>query len=158
MKPKTSLERKALSAMLLAGSLAFAAGSLAQYPQDPSRLTIALPPPSAVTPALANDPIGAQLDRTAGTGATMPATGTDSSRIAKEAMSEKPIIPSKAELPDAAFKKLDAGGKGYVSKEDVKDLAGFDKSFTAGDGDKDGKLSAGEFKRAWADYTGRKSE
>jgi hypothetical protein len=157
MKPSRSFE-KTLSAALIAGSLAFAAASLAQYPQDPSRLTIALPPPSTITPPLANDPIGARIDRTAGTDATKPARADSSQQpLVKEAMSDKPIIPSKAELPDAAFKKLDAGGKGYVSKEDVKDVAGFDKSFELADTDRDGKLDAAEFRKAWADYTGRKS-
>ena len=32
---------------------------------------------------------------------------------------EKPMIPSKAELPDSAFKKLDVGGKGYVTKDKI---------------------------------------
>ena len=82
--------------------------------------------------------------------------GRESSQpIAREAMSDTPIIPSKAELPDAAFKKLDAGGKGYVSKEDIRGMSGFDKSFQLADANKDGKLNAAEFRKAWADYTGR---
>ena len=159
MTATTSFARSTLSlALLLAGSLAFAGAAAAQYPEDPSRLTIALPPPGAITPPLANDPIGARIDRTAGTDATKAATGSDSKpSLVNEAMSDKPIIPSKAELPDAAFKKLDAGGKGYVSKEDVRDLSGFDKSFELADTNKDGKLSPEEFKKAWANYTGRKT-
>jgi EF hand len=155
----TSFERKTLSALLLlAGSLAFAGAAAAQYPEDPSRLTIALPPPGAITPPLANDPIGARIGRTAGTDATKVAASPDSKRsIVSQTMSERPIIPSKAELAAAAFKKLDAGGKGYVSKEDVRELSGFDKSFELADANKDGKLSPEEFRKAWANYTGRKS-
>ena len=158
MTATTSFERKTLSALLLAASLAFASAALAQYPEDPSRLTIALPPPGAITPPLANDPIGARSDGTAGTNATKAATASDSKQsIVNEAMSNRPMIPSKAELPEAAFKKLDAGGKGYVSKEDVRVLSGFDKSFELADANKDGKLSPEEFRKAWANYTGRKS-
>jgi hypothetical protein len=161
MTAVTSFQRKTLSAaLLLAGSLAFAAPALAQYPEDPSKLTIALPPPGAITPPLANDPIGARIDRTTGTDLAKAANATSSdsrASILNEAMSDKPIIPSKAELADAAFKKLDAGGKGYVSKEDVRELSGFDKSFELADRNKDGKLTPEEFGKAWANYTGRKS-
>jgi hypothetical protein len=159
MTATTQFERRTLSAaLLLAGTVGFASASLAQYPDNPSRLTIALPPPETITPPLANDPIGARIDRTAGTDAIKPATGPDSKQsIVNEAMSERPIIPSKAELPDAAFKKLDAGGKGYVSKEDVRELSGFDKSFELANANKDGRLSPEEFRKAWANYTGRKS-
>lgn len=144
--------------MTLAASLAFAGAALAQYPENPSKLTIALPPPGAITPPLANDPLGARLDRTA-VPESNKSGSTESSQpsILEDAMSEKPIIPSRAEMADAAFRKLDAGGKGYVSKDDVRDLSGFDKSFQLADANKDGKLDAAEFKKAWADYTGRKS-
>jgi len=158
MTATTAFECKTLFAALLAGTLAFAGTALAQYPEDPSRMTIALPPPGAITPPLANDPIGARIDRTAGTDAARAATGSDSkASIVSEAMSDKPIIPSKAELPDAAFKKLDAGGKGYVSKQDVRELSGFNNSFELADVNKDGKLTPDEFKKAWANYTGRKT-
>jgi hypothetical protein len=158
MTATTAFERKTLSSALFAGALAFAGTALAQYPEDPSKLTIALPPPGAITPPLANDPIGARIDRTAGTDAGKAVMDSDSKQsIVREAMSDKPIIPSKAELPDAAFKKLDAGGKGYVSKQDVRELSGFNSSFELADVNKDGKLTPEEFKKAWANYTGRKT-
>ena len=158
MTAMTAFERETLSALLLAGTLAFAGAASAQYPEDPSKLTIALPPPRAITPPLANDPIGARIDRTATTDTSKAAMDSDSTQsIVREAMSDKPIIPSKAELPDAAFKKLDAGGKGYVSKEDVRGLSGFDKSFELADAKKNGKLTPEEFRKAWANYTGRSS-
>ena len=65
--------------------------------------------------------------------------------------------PGKAETADAAFKKLDASGKGYVTMGDTKSLSGFDKAFQSADANRDGKLSSEEFKKAWQDYTGNKS-
>ena len=156
MRLRTGHAKLLHAALLTAAGLGFAGAGIAQYPQDPSRVTISLPPPSAVTPPLASDPIGARVDKAAATQAGKSATGRESSQpIAREAMSDTPIIPSKAELPDAAFKKLDAGGKGYVSREDIKGLSGFEKSFQLADANKDGKLNAAEFRKAWADYTGR---
>jgi hypothetical protein len=66
-----------------------------------------------------------------------------------------PIAPSRAETPDAAFKKLDASGKGYVSQEDAKVLSGFDQAFQASDANHDGKLTADEFNKAWSMYSGK---
>ena len=84
-------------------------------------------------------------------------TGSPPASSTKELMAAKPIIPSKAEMPDAAFKKLDPTGKGYVTTADTKELNGFDKAFQVADANHDGKLDAAEFKKAWATYTGRKS-
>ena len=150
MKPVARFERSSLvTALVLAGSVSLAGAALAQYPQDQSKPTLTPPPSTAVTPSLANDPAGAKAAKPAGKDASEPST--------KELMSAKAIIPSKAELPDAAFKKLDAGGKGYVTAQDTKELTGFDKSFQIADANHDGKLDAAEFKKAWASYTGRKS-
>jgi hypothetical protein len=147
-----------LPALLLASSLGFAAAAAAQYPEDASKPTIAPPPARAVMPPLPSDSVGTSADKAA------PATGlslrnepiVSRSNLA-DAMAEKPIIPSKAELPDAAFKKLDAGGKGYVSKEDARELNGFDPAFQQADVNKDGKLSPAEFDKAWGYFTGRRS-
>jgi hypothetical protein len=151
MKPIARLERKSLvTALVLAGAVSLAGAAFAQYPQDRSKPTVTPPASSSVTPPLANDPAGAKADKPAGSkGSSEPST--------KELMSAKPMIPSKAEMPDAAFKKLDATGKGYVTTQDTKELNGFDKAFQVADANHDGKLDAAEFKRAWASYTGRKS-
>ena len=151
MKPIAGLGRKSLvTALVLAGSVSLAGAAFAQYPQDQSKPTVTPPPATSVTPPLANDPAGAKADRPASSkSASEPST--------KELMAAKPMIPSKAELPDAAFKKLDATGKGYVTAEDTKDLVGFDKAFQLADANHDGKLDAAEFKKAWASYTGRSS-
>src|SRR5262252_7785142 len=104
-----------LAALLFAGCVGFAAPAAAQYPEDPSKPTIAPPPARAVTPPLANDSVGASADKAASaTGLSLRNEPMTSQSNLADAMAEKPIIPSKAELPDAAFKKLDAGGKGYV--------------------------------------------
>lgn len=64
--------------------------------------------------------------------------------------------PSKAEPAAAAFKKLDATGKGYVTMDDTKSLSGFDKAFQSNDANHDGKLSSDEFTKAWQEFTGNK--
>ena len=64
----------------------------------------------------------------------------------------KPIPPSRSELPDSAFKKLDGAHKGYVTRDDTKELEGFDPVFQQNDGKHDGKLTPDEFKRAWSTY------
>jgi hypothetical protein len=64
------------------------------------------------------------------------------------------MAPSKTESPTSAFKKLDPAAKGYVSKDDVAQLPGFDTAFQRADADKDGKLSPTEFNQAWAIYSG----
>ena len=69
-------------------------------------------------------------------------------------MAAKPIIPGRAETPDSAFKKLDATGKGYVTKTDVQGLSGFDAAFQQNDGNHDGQLTQDEFRRAWTTYSG----
>lgn len=66
------------------------------------------------------------------------------------------IVPNKSELPKSAFDKLDAAEKGYVTREDVAQLDGFDRAFEQADQNHDGRLNADEFKSAWANYTGQK--
>ena len=95
-------------------------------------------------------------------GKTMaPAEGTNQpaqpGKTMAPAEGTKIAAPSKAESADAAFKKLDASGKGYVSMDDAKALPGFDKSFQANDANHDGKLTLAEFKKAWEEFTGNKS-
>jgi hypothetical protein len=63
------------------------------------------------------------------------------------------VIPSKSEPATSAFEKLDASHAGYLTKQQVAKLDGFDKAFTEADKDKDGKLNRDEFQAAWAIYT-----
>lgn len=145
--------RPLATALLLAASIVFAAAAQAQSAQDLSKPSIT-PPASNVPPPLANDTTGAGKTDASASAKTSSDAGVPKATL-KDAMSEKPIIPSKAEMPDSAFKKLDPTGKGYVSKEDTKELNGFDQAFAQADVNKDGKLNEAEFDKAWASYTGR---
>jgi hypothetical protein len=64
------------------------------------------------------------------------------------------ITPSRAELPASAFTKLDARQRGYLTREDVSQLDGFDAAFRSGDRDGDGRLTPREFEAAWGSYSG----
>ena len=66
----------------------------------------------------------------------------------------KPMTPSKAEMADSAFRKLDPAGRGYVSRDDVRQLSGFDQVFIQNDANRDGRLSSDEFQKAWTLYSG----
>jgi hypothetical protein len=92
--------------------------------------------PSAPSPALPAVPV------VPGAGAAPPAEIV------------KPITPSKAEIADSAFKKLDVTNKGYVDREDVRGLDGFEPAFVAADPGHSGKLTSAQFKKAWTVYTG----
>ncbi|HSS69422.1 MAG TPA: hypothetical protein VLQ46_02095, partial [Casimicrobiaceae bacterium] len=65
MRFMTSDRKLFHAALLFAATLGFAGAGIAQYPRDPSRVTISPPPPGAVTPPLASDPIGARVDKNA---------------------------------------------------------------------------------------------
>jgi uncharacterized membrane protein YkoI len=152
MKPVALFERRSLAtALVLAGAVGFAGAALAQYSQPAPAATPQ--PQGQAKPGATPDPHQQAKPE------TMPsqANATTDTKTTEALMSEKPIIPSKAEMADAAFKKLDAAGKGYVSKDDTKGLTGFDNAFQVADANHDGKLDAAEFKNAWASYTGRKS-
>ena len=177
MKPVPRFERRSLAtALVLAGAMAFAGTVLAQYSQDQAKPSSpqqtnqatpqATPDPhqeakTSATPSQANATTPTAQSQANATTSTTPsqanATTAQSNATTQALMSEKPIIPSKSEMPDAAFKKLDAAGKGFVSKEDTKGLSGFDQSFELADANHDGKLDASEFNKAWESYTGRKS-
>jgi hypothetical protein len=64
------------------------------------------------------------------------------------------ITPNRAELSGSAFTKLDAGNRGYVTLDDVRQLDGFESAFRQSDQNGDGRLNASEFNAAWGLYTG----
>ncbi len=64
------------------------------------------------------------------------------------------VTPNRAELASSAFTKLDAGNRGYVTLEDVRQLEGFESAFRQADQNGDGRLNASEFNSAWGAYTG----
>ncbi len=80
--------------------------------------------------------------------ATPPSTGA--MKGSDSMATSKAGIPSRTDSANAAWQKL--GSKGYVAKGDVKDLPGF--SFDSADANHDGRLSQGEFGKAWSTYSG----
>jgi len=111
-----------LLVLALTGTLGIAGSGLAQQYGSPSSSTS----PSTSAPS---------------TGAMK---GSDSMATPKAGM------PSRTDSANAAWQKL--GSKGYVSKDDVKDLSGF--SFDTADANHDGRLSQDEFSKAWSSYSG----
>lgn len=51
---------------------------------------------------------------------------------------------------DAKFRKFDANGDGGLSREELRSIPHYGKSFAQADEDKDGRLSQGEFMKAEA--------
>jgi len=83
------------------------------------------------------------------------ASADDMTAIPPAETTELPnVVPSKFEIAESAFSKLDRGQKGFVSKEDVQVLPDFKKLFPKVDADHDGKLSREEFKVGWYVYAG----
>jgi hyperosmotically inducible protein len=54
--------------------------------------------------------------------------------------------PRQPGSPD--FNRIDTNADGYVSRDEAKQLRGFDKAFTEADDNRDGKLDAAEFTKA----------
>ena len=69
--------------------------------------------------------------------ATTAQPATAAGKPMAPAMENRVAAPSKAESPDTAFRKLDAGGKGFVTKDDAKALSGFEKAFQDNDANVD---------------------
>lgn len=83
------------------------------------------------------------------------AIAADMTEIPPSDTTELPtVVPSKHEIAESAFSKLDKGQKGFVSKDDVQVLPDFNRVFQKVDADHDGKLSRKEFMIAWYVYTG----
>ena len=87
-----------------------------------------------------------------------PATPEQQTRsgYASPATQMPPVIPNKAETASSAFEKLDMSHLGYLTKDRVARLDGFEPVFAQADKDKDGRLTQDEFKLAWALYTGNR--
>ena len=77
-----------------------------------------------------------------------PQTGPVAGTPSKSAM-----YPARTDSVDTAFTRLDAGGKGYVTKDQTQAMDGFNKSFEAADMNHDGRLTRDEFNKAWTDYS-----
>jgi len=133
--------RHTLAAALIASCALGIAG--AAFAADTSP---ASPDTTATTPKMKGD-------ANAPAGNTRPSTNSSQSATSP-GMNAPTITPSRSELPDSAFKKLDSSSKGYVTRDDVQSLPGFDQAFQANDRDHDGRLDATEFSKAWSQYSG----
>ena len=137
-----------IAALLICGAVGFVGQGLAQSTSgDQSGASTAQRPPAAANSGSSSS--GAySASPTGPSGQSASPSGAGSMTTAKG------IAPSKSEMSDSAFKKLDASNKGYITKDDAKALSGFDSSFQAADSDHDGKLTVDEFKKAWTSFTG----
>ena len=135
------MKARVVNVSVKASSMTHKAGWWAVLPLLASVLII-----SSMRPANAADTVGTSV-------ATPPVLEKleDSAEIVKP-----PIPPSKSELPDSAFKKLDVERKGYVTRDEVRELTGFDKVFDAVDVEHTGRLNEAEFRKAWEIYSGNK--
>jgi hypothetical protein len=132
MKTMQSLQRNRLLAAVLAAFLATFAG--ASYAAGTE----------AGTPGMKADTPASKADT--------PATKADTPAMPSPKMGATTMAPSKTDTADAAFRKLDATGKGYVSRDDVKTLPGFEQVFEKFNTKHDGKLTRDEFAKAWDAY------
>ena len=64
----------------------------------------------------------------------------------------KPVPLSELKSADAVFDKLDLNQRGYVTRQETKDLIGFGDAFRAVDTKGSGKLTRAQFRQAWALY------
>jgi len=148
MKQYFLRNRKPLvAAVLMSGAVGLAGQGLAQSTSgDQSGASTAQRPPAAADTGSSSGAYSASPGSPSGQSTSPSGTGSMTSA--------KGIAPSKSEMSDSAFKKLDANNKGYVTRDDAKALSGFDSSFQAADSNHDGKLTADEFKKAWTSYSG----
>lgn len=102
----------------------------------------------------AHDPPREALAQGAGAPTGPPAVSPLSPAAPPEII--KPGVAAKdADDPEAIFKKLDVGQRGYLTPAETKDLLGFDESFKAAD-QGSGRLTLAQFKKAWALYRSKK--
>jgi len=64
----------------------------------------------------------------------------------------KPVQPSELKSADAVFNELDVSQRGYVTRQETKDLVGFGNAFRAVDTQGSGKLTRAQFRKAWELY------
>lgn len=86
-----------------------------------------------------------------GTNGTIGATSADTPKMSASP-SGASATPTKSDSADSAFSKLDASGKGYVTRDDVRGMTGFDTLFDRYNAKHDGRLTREEFAQAWAAY------
>jgi hypothetical protein len=87
-------------------------------------------------------------------GADTPASAPSESPLPSTVPPEiiKPVAPKKLESAESVFRELDVNKRGYVTREDTKDLLGFEDAFRAVDKRNSGRLTLNQFRRAWSIY------
>lgn len=85
--------------------------------------------------------------------AASPSSATGAGAMHPGATANGMSTPSRNESADSAWQKI--GSKGYVTKDDVKDLHGF--SFETADANHDGRLTQDEFRKGWSSYASQSS-
>ena len=138
--------RRLIATMLASTSLALAGATIAQANDTGSSASSATTYPSTTTPSAAPLSPSATSPRAGTTGNRSNATDSSGAALAPRGMT-----PNRAELPDSAFGKLDATGKGYLTPSDTSSLQGFD--FSTYDRNHDGRLTQDEFDQAWQSYS-----
>jgi hypothetical protein len=158
--------KKIVATLVAAGIVAPSA--LAQAPQgtksgsQPATTAPSTRAPASTAPSAAKRPVdsrtGAADDRAPSSSATPPRSDAlvpgSSNAVGGGVPAMSGVTPNRAELPSSAFTKLDAGNKGHVTLDDVRQLEGFDTAFRQADQNGDGRLNASEFNTAWGVYTG----
>jgi hypothetical protein len=146
---RTPLLVVAMSGALVASSaFAQSAGTSTPSPTQPSIGVGTAAPPSPSSAA------------STGVGTTPPPSpvGTNSNVLTSPSglgTSTNTIgtVPNKSELTSSAFDMLDTSKRGFVTRDDVAKLPGFDSAFQQADENNDGRLSESEFARAWIAYS-----
>ena len=137
---------KTALAVAVAGFLG-ATGAMAQtYPASPSTAA-----PSTQTSPDVKAPVGAPSKTDPAKEATTPMGGASATGSMSKSNQDKMAMPARTETADAAWTKLDASHRGYLTAEDVSQLKDF--NFQAADKNHDGKIDATEFKSGWASYS-----
>lgn len=171
------MRKPLIAAIALTGITAFAGAALAQSTstgatgsgtaagKGPSTSPSMTPPTlPSTTPQSSGTISGTTSAGTTGAGTAASGTGTSAGTSAggtsasgtagMTGTTSTRSMPARTETADSALRKLDATNKGYVSKEDVQSLTGFD--FTVADSNHDGRLSKDEFNKAWGTYSSNK--
>ncbi len=158
---RTSLLVAAMGGALVAGS-AFAqgVGTSTPSPTQPSAGagTAAPPsPPSAASTSIGTvpppSPLGANPSVTTSPSGFNTNPGTSTGTSPGTSPGTVGVVPSKSALPSPAFEMLDTSRRGFVTRDDVAKLPGFDSAFQQADENNDGRLSESEFTRAWMNYS-----
>lgn len=64
----------------------------------------------------------------------------------------KPVAPKNLESAESVFRALDINKRGYVTRDETKDLLGFEDAFRAVDKRNSGRLTLEQFRKAWSIY------